>query len=115
MEQFRLLKNIEFKQGDSGNAQTLYADANSRVLRFGLLKGQRIEQFHPHSPVQIIVLKGKGVFEGKNGYITATPDTLLLFSEGEEFSVRAENEDLVFLALLHGSKRVDPEHAPVRG
>ncbi len=115
MEVFRLSKNIEFLEGEHGHAQTLYADANSRVLLFSLKSGQKVEDFRPHSPVQIVVLKGSGIFEGENGYQTATSDSLILFSEGEKFSVRAEKEDLVFLAILHGSRKTDPRHAPVRG
>lgn len=115
MELFRLMKNIEFADGDHGHAQVLYADANSRALRFSLRKGQKIDNFHPHSPVQVFVLQGTGVFEGKNGYQTATHNTLILFSEDEEFSVKAANEDLIFVAVMHGSSKVDPGHAPIRG
>lgn len=115
MEQFKLLKNVEFTDGEHGHAQVLYADANHRALRFSLKKGQKIENFHPHSPVQVFVLQGTGVFEGKNGYQTATYNTLILFETDEEFSVRAENEDLVFVAVMDGSSRVDPNHAPIRG
>lgn len=114
MELFKLIKNIEFKDGEHGHAQVLYADSESRALRFALKKGQSIKHLHPHSPVQVVVLKGSGVFEGENGYQTVTANNLLLFSKGEEFSVRAENEELVFLALLHGSERTDPDHAPIR-
>lgn len=115
MDLFKLMKNIEFSDGEHGHAQVLYADASSRALRFALKKGQKIDNFYPHSPVQVIILKGSGVFEGKNGYQTATNNTLIHFAEDEEFSVRAENEELVFIALMHGSTRVDPDHAPIRG
>lgn len=115
MELFRLNKNIEFNDGDHGHAQVLYADATHRALRFSLRKGQKIENFHPHSPVQVFILQGTGVFEGKNGYQTATSNTLILFEQDEKFSVRAENEDLVFVAVMHGSSKVDPDHAPIRG
>lgn len=114
MELFRLLKNIEFKEGEHGHAQILYADSDSRVLRFALEKGQMVKHLHSNSPVQVFVLKGRGVFEGKNGYQTVTPNTLLLFSKGEKFSVRTEKEQLVFLTLLHGAERADPDHAPIR-
>lgn len=114
MELFKLLKDIEFKDGENGHAQLLYADSDSRVLRFALEKGQKVNHLHPHSPVQIVVLKGKGVFEGGNGYQTAAANSLLLFGKGEEFSVRADNEEIVFLALLHGAERADPDHAPIR-
>lgn len=114
MELFKLLKDIEFKDGESGHAQLLYADSESRVLRFALSKGQKINHLYPHSPVQVIVLQGQGVFEGSNGYQTAASNSLLLFSKGEEFSVRTESEEIVFLALLHGAERADPDHAPVR-
>ncbi len=114
MDLFKLLKDIEFKDGENGHAQVLYADFDSRVLRFALQKGQRVSHLNPHSPAQIIVVRGKGVFEGNNGYQTAASNSLLLFSKGEEFSVRAESEEIVFLALFHGAERADPEHAPIR-
>ena len=115
MELFKLMKNIDYSDGDHGHAQVLYADANYRALRFSLKKGQKIENFHAHSPVQIMVLKGTGVFEGKNGYQTATYNTLILFNEDEEFSVKTDHENLVFVAIMHGSSKVDPDHAPIRG
>lgn len=114
MESFKLLKDIEFSEGENGHAQVLYADSQSRVLRFALSKGQSVNHLHPHSPVQVVVLQGKGVFEGNNGYQTAAKNSLLLFSKGEEFSVKAESEDVVFLALFHGAERADPGHAPIR-
>jgi quercetin dioxygenase-like cupin family protein len=115
LELFKLMKNIEFSDGEHGHAQVLYADASSRALRFSLKKGQKIDNFLSHSPVHVMVLKGSGIFEGKNGYQTVTHSTLIHFAEDEEFSVKAENEDLVFIAVMHGSTRVDPDHAPVRG
>ncbi|MGH7885524.1 MAG: hypothetical protein ACRENO_07505, partial [Thermodesulfobacteriota bacterium] len=92
----------------------LYADSDSRVLRFALAKGQIVKHLHLHSPVQIVVLKGSGVFEGDNGYQTAAANSLLLFSKGEKFSVKTDNDKLVFLALFHGAERADPNHAPIR-
>lgn len=115
MEVFKLLKDIEFAEGENGHAQVLYADSQSRVLRFSLARGQSVKHLHPHSPVQVVVVQGNGVFEGDNGYQTAAPNSLLLFAKGEEFSVKAESGDLVFLALFHGAERADPGHAPVRG
>ena len=114
MDLFKLMKNLEYSDGESGHAQVLYADASSRVLRFTLKKGQKVENFYPHSPLQIIILKGSGVFESKNGYQTATYNTLIHFAEDEQFSVKSENEELIFIAIMHGSTKVDPDHAPIR-
>ena len=114
MDLFKLMKNIEYSDGEHGHAQVLYADAASRALRFTLKKGQKIDNFCPHSPLQVIVLKGSGVFESMKGYQTVGNSTLIYFAEDEEFSVRAENEELIFIAIMRGSTKVDPDHAPIR-
>jgi quercetin dioxygenase-like cupin family protein len=58
----------------------------------------------PHSPVYIVGLKGQGMFAGADGNEKLFgPNTLIIFEAGENHSIRALDEDLVFVAFLHGA------------
>ncbi len=86
-------------------AEPLFVDKDGRILRFALNPGQSVrEHMAPHSPVYIVVLKGIGLFSGgDNREQRFGPGTLLVLSAGETHSIRAEGEELVFLAFLHGA------------
>ena len=102
MKTFQLLENIEFHDKNP-HAQTLQVNEEDRVLRFALKPGQVVrEHSAPHSPVYLVVLKGKGLFAGADGVeLEFSPHTLLTFEPGEQHAIRALDEELVFLALLH--------------
>ncbi len=86
-------------------AEPLYVTQDSRILRFALHAGQAVRGHEaPHSPVYIQVLKGSGMFSGAEGREQkAAAGALLVFDAGEDHSMRALNEDLIFLAFLHGA------------
>lgn len=102
MKTFQLLENIEFHDKNP-YAQPLQVNEEGRVLRFALKPGQVVrEHSAPHSPVYLVVLKGKGFFAGADGVeLEFSPNTLLTFEPGEQHTIRALDEELVFLALLH--------------
>lgn len=102
MKTFQLLENIEFHDKNP-YAQPLQVNEEGRVLRFALKPGQVVrEHSAPHSPVYLVVLKGKGLFAGADGVeLEFSPNTLLTFEPGEQHAIRALDEELVFLALLH--------------
>jgi quercetin dioxygenase-like cupin family protein len=58
----------------------------------------------PHSPVYIVVLEGKGIFTGADGKEQQLgPNALVIYEAGENHSIRAQDEDLVFVTFLHGA------------
>ncbi len=97
------LSEASFREA-SPNSEPLWVDANGRVLRFSLRPGQKIaEHKAPSSPFYVVVVKGRGVFTGGDGSERSVgPDTLLVFDPGENHSVRAEDEELVFVGILRG-------------
>ena len=103
MRTMDLLEGIEFRER-SANAQPLFVDNNGRVLRFALKPGQRIAEHRaPGTPLYIVVLQGYGVFTGGDGEeVEVGPHSLLIFDPGENHSVRAKDEEFVFLGILHG-------------
>ena len=87
------------------NAEPLHRDKESRVYRFMLKPGQRVVEHNaPTSPVHLVALTGHGVFNGGDGREQQFgPDTLLVFDPAENHAIRALDEELVFLAILHGA------------
>ncbi len=103
MRNMNLLEDLEFHDGHP-YAQPLLVDKNGRVLRFTLKPGQSLKEHNaPTSPFYVVVLKGKGMFAGGDGQEQEFgPDALLIFDLGENHTVRALDEDLVFVGFLHG-------------
>jgi quercetin dioxygenase-like cupin family protein len=85
-------------------AEPLFVDENGRILRFTLKPGQSVQEHTaPHSPVYITILAGTGLFSGGEGQEQRFgPGTLLILDTGEPHAIRADAEDLVFVAFLHG-------------
>jgi quercetin dioxygenase-like cupin family protein len=85
-------------------AEPLFVAKDGRILRFSLKPGQSVrEHTAPHSPVYIVVLKGYGLFSGGDtAEQSFGPGTLLVFDVGEAHAIRAVDEELVFVAFLHG-------------
>jgi hypothetical protein len=51
-----------------------------------------------------VVLKGQGMFAGADGQERPFgPNSLLIFDPGENHSIRALGENLVFVGFLHGA------------
>ena len=89
-----------------------------RALLFALRPGQAIKEHNvPLSPVYFVVLKGRGMCAGGDGQEhSIEPNALVVLNPGENHSVRALDEDLIFLMVLHGSPWGGelPEHPGVR-
>jgi quercetin dioxygenase-like cupin family protein len=101
------MENLQFRDNNP-NAEPLKVDENGRVLRFTLKPGQSIREHNaPSSVFYVVVLKGEGMFAGGDGQERKVgPQTLLMLEPGEEHSVRALDEEFVFLGFLQG---VPPE------
>jgi len=82
-----------------------YVDKMGRALLFALRPGQAIKEHNvPFSPVYFVVLKGHGMCAGSDGHEhRIEPNTLVVMNPGENHTVRALDEDLIFLMVLHGS------------
>lgn len=103
MKTMELLDRLEF-HNEHPYAQPLLVTETGRVLRFMLKPGQHIEEHNvPGSPFFIVVLKGEGIFVGNDGNEQRLgPNSLLIFDPGERHSVRALDEELIFVGFLHG-------------
>ncbi len=104
MKAVQLLENIEWNDKNA-HAQPLFVAATGRILRFTLRPGQTVREHEaPHSPVYIMVLKGKGMFAGGDGIEQPFgPNSLLLFDPGETHSIRAVDEEVICAVFLHGA------------
>jgi quercetin dioxygenase-like cupin family protein len=85
-------------------AEPLLVNEDGRILRFALKPGQSIQEHTaPNSPLYIVILKGEGLFSGGDGREERFgPGALLIFDTGEPHAIRAENEELLFVAFMHG-------------
>jgi quercetin dioxygenase-like cupin family protein len=99
----QLLEGLEFDE-KRPHAVPLFADKGGRVLCFALRPGQSLkEHTAPSSPLYLVVLKGAGMFAGGDGKERRLgPSSLAILDRGEPHSIRALDEDLVFLGVLHG-------------
>ena len=106
MEHVDLMQDIKFNDSHP-IAQSIHADKNGRLLQFALEPGQELkEHSNSTSPVYLLILKGEGVFRGDNGsQAVAGPGSIVIYDVDEKHSVKAGDEELVFVAILHGSPR----------
>jgi quercetin dioxygenase-like cupin family protein len=102
MKTVSLLDNLKFSE-DRPQADPLLVDETGRVLRFSLKPGQSVKEHRaPHSPVHLVVLRGRGMFSGEDGREQPLgPGTLIAIKANEPHAIRALDEALVFVALLH--------------
>jgi quercetin dioxygenase-like cupin family protein len=86
------------------HAQSLHTNQEARALRFAFLPEQSIRAHKAsHSPIHLIILKGKGVFAGKDGLERECgPGMMVVFDAGETHTVRALEEELVFVSIYNG-------------
>lgn len=110
MQSLNLLENLEFRDLDP-SASPLLVNKDVRILRWMLKPGQVIgEHSVPNSPFYIIVLQGRGLFAGSDGVESEYgPSSLLLFDRGENHSVRALDEELVFVSFMDGTDVMRPD------
>jgi len=106
MESLNLMEGIKFNDSHP-IAQPIHVDKNGRLLQLALKPGQELkEHSSPSSPVYLLVLKGEGVFKDESGSeATAGPGSILIYDVNEKHSVKAGDQELVFVAILHGSPR----------
>lgn len=85
--------------------ERVFVGKDSRALLFCLRAGQSVKEHNaPHSPVNIVVLKGHGLFAGGDKKESLLgPNALLVIAPGESHTIRAVDEDVVFLVILHGA------------
>ena len=104
MKTEKLTENWEFNDKNP-YAQPLFVSHDGRILRFALRPGQSVREHQaPHSPVYVVVLKGQGMFAGADGKEQKLgPNELIIFEAGENHSMRALDEDLVFVTFMHGA------------
>ncbi len=101
MKSVQLLENLVFHDKNP-NAEPLFVSEEGRILRLTLRPGQSVKEHQaPHSPVYIVVLKGRGMFAGADGKEQQFgANALLIFEAGELHSARADDEELVFVIFL---------------
>jgi quercetin dioxygenase-like cupin family protein len=106
----QLLIDLEFHDS-AAFAQPLLVDQNSRILRWMLKPGQEIAEHKvPDSPFYVIILQGRGMFAGRDRQEQEYgPSSMLTFEPGEPHSVRALDEELVFISFLQGSDSMRPD------
>ena len=104
MKTISLMEKWEFHDKNPF-AQPLFVAADGRILRFALRPGQMVrEHTAPHSPVYVVVLMGAGMFAGGDGKEQQFgPNALIIFDAGENHTIRALDEDLVFVTFLRGA------------
>ena len=113
MEKVQLLADLEVvHKGDKAHAQALHADHNGRALRWTLLPGQSVQpSTSPSTPVYLVVLQGTGYFAGEDGVEQKlNPNDMAVFAPNETHTARAEEEQLVFVAILHEAPNPKHEH-----
>jgi quercetin dioxygenase-like cupin family protein len=104
MKATNLLQGVQFSEKDA-HAEPLYVDKLGRAIRLALKPGQTMREHNaPNSPVYIVVLKGQGMFAGGDGKETrCIPNALLIFDPNENHTIRALDEELIFVGFLHGA------------
>jgi quercetin dioxygenase-like cupin family protein len=104
MRTMQLLEGLKFRENEPF-AEPLFVDKDGRILRFCLQPHQNIIQHNvPNSPFYVIVLKGQGIFtDGSGREVQVGPNLLMVFEPGENHSVRALDDELVFVGFLQGA------------
>ncbi len=104
MKAIDLFENLKYGDEDP-HGEPVYSAKDGRAILFTLKPGQGIREHKaPSTPFFAVILRGKGVFSGGDGDThTYGPNTLLVFDAGENHLIRAINEELVFIGILHGS------------
>lgn len=110
MKPKQLLEGLEFHDSVPF-AQPLLVDQHSRILRWMLKPGQEIKEHRvPHSPFYVLILKGRGIFTDQDKQEQEFgPNSLLIYVQDEPHTVRALDEELVFVGFLHGVESMRPD------
>lgn len=110
MKSNQLLADLEFHDAVP-YAQPLLVDQYSRIIRWMLKPGQQIEEHKvPGSPFYVVVLQGRGMFAGGDGQEEEVgPGSLLVLEPDEPHTVRALDEELVFVSFLRSTDHMRTE------
>ncbi len=85
-------------------AEPLHVDKEDRAILFTLKPEQSIREHNaPSSPFFAVTLKGEGIFSGDGAEYICGPNTLLIFDAAEQHTIRADQNELVFVGFLHGA------------
>ncbi len=97
-------EDINFNE-EHAIAEPLFINKNNRLLRFSRLPGQTIKEHKSRSsPVFTTILKGRGLFWGDDGEKKEVDSTsIIIFTQNETHGISALDEELVFIAMLHGA------------
>ena len=110
MKTNQLLADLKFRDTEP-IAQPLLVDQYSRIIRWMLKPGRQIDEHKvPGSPFYVVVVQGHGMFAGSEGQEQEVgPGSLLIFEPGEPHTVRALDEELVFVSFLQSAEQMRPE------
>lgn len=99
------LEEIIFNES-TAHAESLHSNEEGRALRFAFLPEQEIAAHEaPHSPIHLSILQGRGMFTGSDGVERECSEGMMvIFDSGEEHSVRALDEKLVYVAIYKESE-----------
>lgn len=110
MKYNHLLEQLEFHDADPF-AEPLLVNSEGRILRWMLRPGQSIMKHRvPSSPFYVVILKGRGMFASNDEPEQEFgPHTLITFESNEAHTVRALDEDLVFISFLQAISIAQPD------
>lgn len=110
MKSSNLLEQLEFHDADPF-AEPLLVNSEGRILRWMLKPGQSIMKHRvPSSPFYAIILKGRGMFaSNEEPEQEFGPNTLLIFETNEAHTVRALDEELIFVGFLQAVPGTQPD------
>lgn len=110
MESRSLLSHLEFHDTDP-YAKPMLVNQDVRILRWMLQPGQSTGRHAvPDSPFYVVVVQGRGMFAGGDGQeVEYGPASLVLFEQGESHSIRALDEELIFVSFMDGAEVMRPD------
>ena len=113
MDTYQLLEHAKFSDAPTGNATALHKSKYGRVIVFALRDGQALSEHAAPAPVNVVVIQGRAIFTGREGVdVAVVAPALLTMSPGENHSVRADGEDLVFAVVMGNATPADEDTDP---
>ena len=110
MDAFQLLEHAKFSVAPTGNATAIHKSKYGRVIVFALRDGQALSEHKAPAPVNVVIIQGRAIFTGREGVdVPVAAPALLTMSPGENHSVRADGEDLVFAVFMGNATPADAE------
>ena len=111
MKSQQLLEKLEFHESVPF-AQPLLVNKDGRILRWMLTPGQSITEHSIHHSPFYVVVKGHGMFAAQGEPAQEFgPNSLIVFDPDEMHSVRALDEELIFIGFLQGVAGARPNYS----